>query len=138
VRRQVLGDGPPRVAGHTTYRSVILTDQMPEDLRWNPATLWAGPKCHLVHYPLSGWKVFNLVITSHNDARGPAAGMAVSEAEVMSDFAQSVREGAQDHSHRQGLEATGAVRPGPLRDGLAVSGRKVLLEETAGPRVRTS
>jgi 2-polyprenyl-6-methoxyphenol hydroxylase-like FAD-dependent oxidoreductase len=87
VRKQVLGDSPPRVAGHTTYRSVIPTDQMPEDLRWNAATLWAGPKCHLVHYPLSGWKVFNLVITCHNDAREPAAGVPVSEAEVMKGFA---------------------------------------------------
>ena len=32
VRRQVTGDGPPRVSGHTTYRSVIPTEQMPEDL----------------------------------------------------------------------------------------------------------
>ncbi len=87
VRKQVVGDGPPRVAGHTTYRSVIPADQMPEDLRWNAATLWAGPKCHLVHYPLSGWKVFNLVITCHNDARQPAAGVPVSEAEVMQGFA---------------------------------------------------
>ena len=27
--RQVVGDGPPRVSGHTTYRSVIPTEQMP-------------------------------------------------------------------------------------------------------------
>jgi len=87
VRKQVVGDGPPRVAGHTTYRSVIPADQMPEELRWNAATLWAGPKCHLVHYPLSGWKVFNLVITCHNEARQPAAGVPVSEAEVMQGFA---------------------------------------------------
>src|SRR5713101_5614147 len=87
VRKQVVGDGAPRVSGHTTYRSVIPIDQMPEDLRWNAATLWAGPKCHIVHYPLSGWKVFNLVITCHNDARQPAAGVPVSEAEVMQGFA---------------------------------------------------
>ena len=54
IRKQVVGDGAPRVSGHTTYRSVIPTEQMPEDLRWNAATLWAGPKCHIVHYPLSG------------------------------------------------------------------------------------
>ena len=86
VRKQVVGDGPPRVAGHTTYRSVIPTEQMPEDLRWNAATLWAGPKCHLVHYPLSGWKVFNLVITCHNDAREPAAGVPIAKPEVMQRF----------------------------------------------------
>ncbi len=81
IRRQLVGDGPPRVSGHTTYRSVIPTEQMPEDLRWNAATLWAGPKCHIVHYPLSGWRVFNLVVTYHNDAPEPVAGQPVEEEE---------------------------------------------------------
>ncbi|WP_424136576.1 3-hydroxybenzoate 6-monooxygenase [Roseomonas chloroacetimidivorans] len=86
IRQRVVGDGPPRVTGHTTYRSVIPTEQMPEDLRWNAATLWAGPKCHIVHYPLSGWKQFNLVVTYHNDAPEPVAGQPVEEEEVMAGF----------------------------------------------------
>ncbi len=86
VRRQVVGDGPPRVSGHTTYRSVIPTERMPEDLRWNAATLWAGPKCHIVHYPLQGWKLFNLVVTYHNDAAEPVAGKPVAFEEVMLGF----------------------------------------------------
>ena len=86
VRRQVVGDGPPRVSGHTTYRSVIPTERMPEDLRWNAATLWAGPKCHIVHYPLQGWKLFNLVVTYHNDAAEPVAGKPVAFEEVMRGF----------------------------------------------------
>ena len=94
IRKQVVGDGQPRVSGHTTYRSVIPTEEMPEDLRWNAATLWAGPKCHLVHYPLSGWKVFNLVVTCHNDAPEPVAGKPVSDDEVMRGFAHI-------HTHAQ-------------------------------------
>jgi 2-polyprenyl-6-methoxyphenol hydroxylase-like FAD-dependent oxidoreductase len=86
VRRQVVGDGSPRVSGHTTYRSVIPTAEMPEDLRWNAATLWAGPKCHIVHYPLSDWKVFNLVVTYHNDAPEPVAGKPVPVEEVRRGF----------------------------------------------------
>jgi salicylate hydroxylase len=86
IRKQVVGDGPPRVSGHTTYRSVIPTEHMPETLRWNAATLWAGPKCHIVHYPLQGWKTFNLVVTCHNDAPAPVAGKPVSEAEVLAGF----------------------------------------------------
>jgi 2-polyprenyl-6-methoxyphenol hydroxylase-like FAD-dependent oxidoreductase len=87
VRRRVVGDGAPRVSGHTTYRSVIPLEQMPADLRWNAATLWAGPKCHIVHYPLSGWKVFNLVVTYHNDAPEPVAGKPVDVEEVRRGFA---------------------------------------------------
>jgi 2-polyprenyl-6-methoxyphenol hydroxylase-like FAD-dependent oxidoreductase len=86
IRRQVVGDGPPRVSGHTTYRSVIPTERMPEELRWNAATLWAGPKCHIVHYPLQGWKAFNLVVTYHNDAPEPVAGKPAEESEVFAGF----------------------------------------------------
>jgi 2-polyprenyl-6-methoxyphenol hydroxylase-like FAD-dependent oxidoreductase len=86
VRAQVVGDGLPRVSGHSTYRSVIPTELMPEDLRWNAATLWAGPKVHLVHYPLSDWKFFNLVVTCHNDATEPVAGKPVEEDEVFAGF----------------------------------------------------
>ena len=86
IRKQMLNDGAPRVSGHTTYRSVIPTEDMPEDLRWNAATLWAGPKCHIVHYPLQGWKTFNLVVTYHNDAPEPVAGKPVSHDEVRRGF----------------------------------------------------
>ncbi len=95
VRKQMIDDDPPRVSGHTTYRSVIPIERMPEDLRWNAATLWAAPKVHLVHYPLSGWKVFNLVITCHNGATEPAAGVPITHDEV--------REGFQ-HVHPNALQ----------------------------------
>lgn len=86
VRKRLVGDGAPRVSGHSTYRSVIPTEQMPDDLRWNAATLWAGPKCHIVHYPLSGWTMFNLVVTCHNDAPAPVAGQPVANDEVRKGF----------------------------------------------------
>jgi len=86
VRAQLVGDGAPRISGHTTYRSVIPTEQMPEDLRWNAATLWAGPKCHIVHYPLKGWKVFNLVVTYHRDLQEAISGRPVSKEEVAQGF----------------------------------------------------
>ena len=86
IRAQLAGDGPPRVSGHTTYRSVIPVEDMPEELRWNAAALWAGPRCHIVHYPLSGWKLFNLVVTYHNDAPEPVAGKPVTAEEVARGF----------------------------------------------------
>jgi 2-polyprenyl-6-methoxyphenol hydroxylase-like FAD-dependent oxidoreductase len=86
VRKGVIGDGSPRVSGHETYRSVIPTEQMPQDLRWNAATLWAGPKVHLVHYPLTGWKLFNLVVTCDTGATEPVAGEPVAKGEVRDKF----------------------------------------------------
>ena len=111
VRKQVTSDGPPRVSGHTTYRSVIPTEQMPEDLRWNAATLWAGPKCHIVHYPLSGWKVFNLVVTYHNDAPRAGGRQAGIRRRGHEGFSARARTGAGDHPSRQELAALGVVRP---------------------------
>ncbi|MBY6155051.1 3-hydroxybenzoate 6-monooxygenase [Vannielia litorea] len=86
IRQQLVGDGMPRVSGHSTYRSVIPTEDMPEDLRWNAATLWAGPKCHIVHYPLQGGKTWNLVVTYHNHAPEPVAGKPVTHEEVARGF----------------------------------------------------
>ena len=43
---------------------------MPKDLRWAAATLWAGPNTHIVHYPLRGWKLFNLVGDGRARERG--------------------------------------------------------------------
>lgn len=86
IRSQMLKDGPPDISGHTTYRSVIPTEQMPEDLRWNAATLWAGPKCHIVHYPLKGGKMYNLVVTYHRDLKEAVSGRPVSKQDVMQGF----------------------------------------------------
>lgn len=86
VRAKLAGDGAPRISGHSTYRSVIPVEAMPEHLRWNAATLWMGPNCHLVHYPLSGWKVFNLVITKVNDATEVVAGKPLEKDEVRANF----------------------------------------------------
>ena len=54
------------------------------------------PKCHIVHYPLSGWKVFNLVVTYHNDAPEPVAGLAVSDEEVQQGFFGHIHAQAQN------------------------------------------
>jgi salicylate hydroxylase len=63
VRERIVGDGEPPVSGHMCYRAVLKVDEMPKDLRWAAATLWAGHNTHIVHYPLRGWQLFNLVAT---------------------------------------------------------------------------
>jgi salicylate hydroxylase len=134
VRRQVVGDGPPRVSGHTTYRSVIPTEQMPEDLRWNAATLWAGPKCHIVHYPLSGWKVFNLVVTYHNDAPEPVAGKPVEEEEVRRGFAHVCERAQNIIRHGRDWRMWVLCDRDPV--GTWVDGRVALLGDAAHPMLQ--
>ncbi|WP_285551934.1 FAD-dependent monooxygenase [Actinoplanes regularis] len=86
VRGQLVGDGPPRVSGHTTYRAVIPAARMPEDLRGHAVTLWAGPGCHVVHYPIAGSTLVNLVLTRDTGADQPVAGRPVEPAEMAANF----------------------------------------------------
>ena len=65
VRRQYVGDGA-RVSGHVVYRAVIDKKDFPADLQWNAASIWVGPNCHLVHYPLRGGEQYNVVVTFHS------------------------------------------------------------------------
>ncbi|MFJ8002071.1 3-hydroxybenzoate 6-monooxygenase [Streptomyces sp. NPDC096310] len=86
VRAQLVGDGEPRVSGHTIYRSVIPMEKVPEDLRWNAVTLWAGPAWHFVHYPIGGGKYLNLAATRDDGATVAVAGEPVERAHVLTEF----------------------------------------------------
>ena len=65
VRRQFVDDAV-RVTGHVVYRAVADARDFPEDLKLNAPCLWAGPDCHLVHYPLRGGEQYNVVMTFHS------------------------------------------------------------------------
>ncbi|MEX3943271.1 3-hydroxybenzoate 6-monooxygenase [Paraburkholderia sp. BR10937] len=65
VRAALIGD-EPRVTGHVVYRAVVDVENMPKDLQLNAPVVWAGPHCHLVHYPLRGGRQYNLVVTFHS------------------------------------------------------------------------
>ena len=65
VRRQYVAD-EARVSGHVVYRAVVDKKDFPKDLQWNAASIWVGPNCHLVHYPLRGGEQYNVVVTFHS------------------------------------------------------------------------
>ena len=65
-RAELIGDGEPRVSGHIAYRAVLPTEEFPEEMRRNDVVLWAGPKNHLVHYPLRRGELYNLVAVFHS------------------------------------------------------------------------
>ena len=65
VRAHFVND-PHRVTGHVVYRAVVDRADFPAALQWNAASIWVGPNCHLVHYPLRGGEQYNLVVTFHS------------------------------------------------------------------------
>ncbi len=72
AREIVIGDGPPRPAGHVTYRGVVPFDQIKDQSHFDDMVIWIGPNLHFVQYRLRGGTVMNNVATvvSGKFARG--------------------------------------------------------------------
>jgi salicylate hydroxylase len=85
VRAQFVND-PHRVTGHVVYRAVVDRQDFPADLQWNAASIWVGPNCHLVHYPLRGGEQYNVVVTFHSRLQEEWGVSEGSAAEVQSYF----------------------------------------------------
>ena len=85
VRAQYVND-PPRVTGHVVYRAVVDAKDFPDNLKWNAASIWVGPNCHLVHYPLRGGKEYNVVVTFHSRGKEEWGVTEGSKEEVQSYF----------------------------------------------------
>ena len=67
IRESIIADGKPRVSGHIAYRAVLDAREVPELNRSDAVVLWAGPKTHLVHYPLHRGHIYNLVAVFHSE-----------------------------------------------------------------------
>jgi len=85
VRQQFVGDAV-RVSGHVVYRAVVDTRDFPRNLQWNAPCVWAGPNCHLVHYPLRSGDQYNVVVTFHSRKREQWGVTEGSRDEVLSYF----------------------------------------------------
>lgn len=131
IREQLTGGDELKLSGHVAYRAVLSIDEMPEDLRWNAATLWAGPRCHMVHYPLQGWKTFNLVATFVTDISNVGVNEAGTREEVLERFGHIVPKA------RKLLEVPKSWRRWVLGDRDPIEnwtdGRVVLLGDAAHP-----
>jgi salicylate hydroxylase len=107
IREKIVGDPLPPVTGHMCYRAVLNIADVPKELRLPAATLWAGHNTHIVHYPLRGWKLFNLVATvigkhttgAHNELAMPD--------EVLPLFSHY----CEAHAHAEGVPPLDASLP---------------------------
>jgi salicylate hydroxylase len=85
IRQALIGD-EHHVTGHVVYRAVVDVQNMPKDLQINAPVVWAGPHCHLVHYPLRGGQQYNLVVTFHSREQEQWGVREGSKEEVLSYF----------------------------------------------------
>jgi salicylate hydroxylase len=63
VRERLGCDGTrlPQRAHRVAFRSLVDRERVPAAMRLAESTLWLGPKAHVVHYPLRGGSVINVV-----------------------------------------------------------------------------
>jgi salicylate hydroxylase len=62
LRRRLGDDTPPRFANHTAWRALAPADNLAAaDLSGAVVNLWLGPNAHLVHYPVKGGRLINIV-----------------------------------------------------------------------------
>jgi len=52
---------PPRFAHRTAWRALVPADSVPTEFRDPLVHLWLGPDAHLVHYPVKGGQLINIV-----------------------------------------------------------------------------
>ncbi len=61
VRGAVTEPAPPEYSGICAFRALVPADRAPAFARRRAHTLWIGPSHHLVHYPIAGGRLVNLV-----------------------------------------------------------------------------
>lgn len=73
--RQALGDTkPPTYRGYIAWRATFERSAAPAELSGDETGLWLGPQGHVVHYPIAGGKLVNVVAIERNPA--PVEGWA--------------------------------------------------------------
>ncbi len=60
----------PEYTGHTAWRTLLPASEAPEFMRQPASNLWLGERAHLVHYPLRGGAIINVVALVEDAWRG--------------------------------------------------------------------
>jgi salicylate hydroxylase len=60
----------PAYTGHTAWRALLPAAEMSEPFRRAASNLWMGERAHLVHYPLRGGSIVNVVALVEDAWRG--------------------------------------------------------------------
>jgi salicylate hydroxylase len=60
----------PSYTGHTAWRTLLSAAELPEFMRLPVANLWLGERAHIVHYPLRGGSIVNVVALVEDSWRG--------------------------------------------------------------------
>lgn len=62
LRSAVCGEVAPTPRGVNLYRGLVPLQKVPPEIEADCVTLWLYPGAHVVHYPVSNWRNFNIVV----------------------------------------------------------------------------
>ncbi len=72
VRGAFLNDGAPTFSGYNSYRAMMPTSALPTGLDGAVSGLWMAPHAHIVHYPLRGGLLTNIVVILQDHEADPS------------------------------------------------------------------
>ena len=88
VRAQLPGTRPPNFRHRTAWRALIPADAVPAEFREPLVHLWLGLDAHLVHYPVKGGRLINIVAIVHDEWNEAGWSAAGERAEILRHFAR--------------------------------------------------
>jgi salicylate hydroxylase len=78
---------PPAFCGRAAWRALVPARQVPPEFRQPTIYLWLGRDAHLVHYPVKGGDVINVVAITADDWQAPGWSEPASSADLQRRFA---------------------------------------------------
>jgi salicylate hydroxylase len=78
--------GPPRFAGRTAWRALVPAKQMAPQCREPLVQLWLGRDAHLVHYPVRGGSLINVVAIMEDSWNAPGWSEPAARADLLRRF----------------------------------------------------
>ena len=138
LRRALVGDGDPVCSRYVAFRGALPADRMTGRMSRHAASgavmVWAGPRSHLVQYPVRKGELYNQVAVFESDRYTPDSDDWGTEAELEERFAGACQ------AVRDALPLVARDRRWPLFDrpplDTWVHGRIALLGDAAHPMLQ--
>ncbi len=86
LRRRLGHRREPRFARRTAWRALARADALMPELRAPAVNLWFGTRAHLVHYPVRGGSLINVVAIVRDDWREPGWSAPGERAEILARY----------------------------------------------------
>jgi salicylate hydroxylase len=86
--RARLGQPAPQFRQRTAWRALVAADAVDEEFRAPDVQLWLGPNAHLVHYPVKGGRLINIVAIVSDTWAAPGWNAEGARDELLAHYSQ--------------------------------------------------